>query len=153
MRVRLIASLAVCCAVASCARSTTTTTTSPSPTGEYKPQATEWFLRSIASDGRTVSLVYTMSGVASGCERKGTTAVTELPDKVVVTTNKLVLQGARACTEELGYVDVAATLNAPLGSRALVGCRPPKTDPSENSVCRDRNRGGALPPAYPSPAG
>jgi hypothetical protein len=132
-----------------------TSSPAPTPKGDYKTKATDWFLQSISSDGRTLSIVYTMSGVASGCERKATAQAVESADKVIVTANKSVLQGNHACTEELGYIDAFVTLNSPLGSRTLVGCRVGKQAVSENSVCRDVERGrrGGVPPPYPSPTG
>ena len=126
---------------------------SQDPSGEYKTQPTEWFLRSIGPDDRTISIVYTMSGVASRCQQKGTTTVTEFRDKVVVTANKSVLTGTHACTQELAHIDSEVRLNTPLGSRALVGCRPGNTQVSENNRCRDTSRATESAPAYPSPAG
>lgn len=103
--------------------------------------ATEWYLRSISEDGRTINVVYTMSGVASGCERKGFGSADVSAGKVAVTTYKSVtLDRNRACTEELGYIEESVALDDPLGDRALVGCRPGKLEPSEDAVCRDLER-------------
>lgn len=143
----------VCCVAVACTKSTTVSTDAPSPTpaGDYKPQVTAWSLRSIGSDGRTISIVYTMSGVASDCERKGTTTADESADKVVVSAHKLMRQErGRACTEELAYVDAVVVLNSPLGSRALVGCRPPRTDESEDGICRDLSRTRDVPTPQPT---
>jgi hypothetical protein len=152
---RLVATAVVLCAAA-CAKQAnraTEPTPSPTPVGNYKAEATDWALRSIGADGRTISIQYTMSGVASGCQRRGATTADESADKVVVTTHKLVLQDRnRPCTEELGYIDAVVVLNSPLRARALVGCRPPRNDVSEDSVCRDRGRAQGFAP-QPSPAG
>ena len=132
-------------ALAACGPQEAGTIAEPSPTKEpsnaMEPEATEWFLRSISEDGKTIAFVYTMSGVASGCQKEGTPDVEESDDVVIVTANKLMTTDKmRACTEEAAYVDDTVTLDEPLGSRALVGCRPPKTDPSEDDVCRDLER-------------
>src|SRR5438094_9659973 len=119
----------------------TTPAATRSPAGDYKTQATDWYLRSISADGRTLSIVYTMSGVASGCERKATTFAVESADKVIVTANKSVLQGEHPCTQELGFIDATVKLNAKLGNRALVGCRVGKTASTEDKTCRDIERG------------
>ena len=109
------------------------------PNDGYREEPTEWFLRSIS--GKTIAFTYQMSGVASECQREGKATVTESDDRVVVTANKSVtLDRNRACTEELAYVKDEVTLAEALGDRALVGCRPPKTDPSEDKVCRDLKR-------------
>jgi hypothetical protein len=102
-----------------------------------------------------VAIVYTMSGVASGCERAGRARVAETQDTVVINAFKSVATDRdRPCTEELGYVDESVELDGPLGSRALVGCRPPATDISEDKVCRDLQRSrdfGALGPPTDAP--
>ena len=117
----------------------------PEPTSGGRPArsnvTTEWFLRSISSDGKTIAIVYTMSGVASGCEREGSAFGGEERDKVTVLAYKSVTNDKnKACTEELAYVDEAVTLRRSLGDRALVGCRPGKTSRSEDRVCRDLER-------------
>lgn len=110
-------------------------------TDERENVATEWYLRSIDPDGRTVQLVYTMSGVASGCEREASASVEQTADKVVVTAYKSVsLDTNRACTEEFAYIEESVTLDEPLGDRPLVGCRPGKVDTSEDEICRDLER-------------
>jgi hypothetical protein len=117
---------------------------SPSPAAtasDYKDEPVDWFLKSISGDGQTIAIVYTMSGVASGCQREGVAVVEESSDKVTITAIKEVTTDRnRPCTEELAYVDETATLGQPLGERALVGCRAGKREPSENGVCRDRER-------------
>jgi hypothetical protein len=117
---------------------------SPSPTAtasDYRDEPVEWFLKSISGDGRKIAIVYTMSGVASGCQREGDAVVEETKDKVTITAIKMVTTDRnRPCTEELAYVDDTGELGEPLGDRALVGCRVGKTDPSENAVCRDLER-------------
>jgi hypothetical protein len=114
---------------------------SPPGDGGRRNEATEWYLRAIADDGRRIDVVYTISGVASDCERKGEARAEESADEVVVTAFKSVtLDRNRACTEELGFVEESVTLGEPLGERALVGCRPGKLGPSEDRVCRDLER-------------
>lgn len=106
--------------------------------------ATEWYLRSVSADGRTINFVYNMSGVASRCERKGKASVEESERSVAVVAYKSVTTDRnRACTEEFAYVEESVTLDRPLGTRALVGCRPGKTDRSEGEVCRDLERSRA----------
>lgn len=114
-----------------------------SPTGNlaYERRPTEWFLRSISEDGRGIELVYTISGVASGCQREGSVSVEGTEEKVTVIAYKSVLRdGARACTQELAYIEETVTLERPLGEKALVGCRPGRLDASEDGVCRDLER-------------
>lgn len=90
---------------------------------------------------RTINFVYTISGVASGCEASGSSYTRALPGRVEVVAQKSVsLDRGRACTEELGYVEESVTLDEPLGQRALVGCRPGKTEHSEDAICRDLER-------------
>ncbi len=117
---------------------------SPSPTAaasDYKDEPVDWFLKSISGDGRTIAIVYTMSGVASGCQREGDAVVEETEDKVTITAIKMVTTDRdRPCTEELAYVDETAILGEPLGDRALVGCRVGKTESSEDDACRDLER-------------
>lgn len=136
---------------------------SPSPTAtalDYKDEPVDWFLKSISGDGKKIVIVYTMSGVASGCQREGDPVVEETNDKVTITAIKLVTTDRdRPCTEELAYVDETAMLGEPLGDRALVGCRVGKADPSENDVCRDPERSRTFgipvddPPATDNPPG
>ncbi len=135
---------------------------SPSPTptaSDYKDEPVDWFLKSISGDGLEIAIVYTMSGVASGCQREGLAVVEETKDVVVITAIKEVTtDGDRPCTEELAYVDGTGELGEPLGDRALVGCRVGKTEPSENGVCRDIERSRTFgitvddPPATDSPS-
>ncbi len=113
----------------------------PSEEPDRRDVATEWYLRSISSDGRTINVVYTMSGVASDCEREGRVFAEESTAKVVVAAHKSVTTDRnRACTEELGYVEGSARLEEPLGDRSLVGCRPGKVEPAEDRTCRDLER-------------
>ncbi len=120
---------------------------SPSPAqtpSDYMDEPTDWFIKSISADGRSIAIVYTMSGVASGCEREGEAKVVETDDKVTITAIKSVIKNRnRPCTEELGYIDETASLEKPLGDRALVGCRVGRTEPSENDVCRNIERSRA----------
>lgn len=110
-------------------------------TDERENVATEWYLRSIDPDDRTIHLVYTMSGVASGCEREAAATVEQTADRVIVTAYKSVsLDTNRACTEEFAYIEESVTLDEPLGDRPLVGCRPGKTGASEDAICRDLER-------------
>jgi hypothetical protein len=103
--------------------------------------AVEWYLRSISEEDRRIDIVYTISGVASGCERKGTASADESEAAVAVRAVKSVTTDRdRACTEELGYVEESVTLDEPLGDRALVGCRPGRVQPTENAICRDLDR-------------
>jgi hypothetical protein len=130
----------------------------PSPTATGEPGRhdvrTEWFLRGISDDGRTIHVVYTMSGVASGCEKAVGASAREERDRVNVGAFKSVIDDtSRPCTEELGYIDASVTLKEPIGSRALVGCRPRRSDLSEDSVCRDPKRceqAGIPPSPFPS---
>lgn len=127
------------------------------PTGGdgRRDQPTEWFLRSISDDERTVAVVYTISGVASDCEREGRVVAEETDDKVTVTALKSVtLDRNRACTEELGYVEGSVRLDQPLSNRALVGCRPGSLNASEDRVCRDltRSRNAGIFEFSPAPA-
>jgi len=136
---------------------------SPSPiatASDYKDEPVDWFLKSISGDGIKIAIVYTMSGVASGCQREGDAVVEETKDKVTITATKTVTTDRdRACTEELAYVDDTGELGEPLGDRALVGCRVGKTEPSENAVCRDLERSRTYgipvddPPTTNSPPG
>jgi hypothetical protein len=114
---------------------------SPSPTEDVRrPEATEWYLRSISDDGTTIAFVYTMSGVASECEVEDVPAVTESDDQVEITAYKLVTTDTdRACTEELAYIDEVVELSQPLGDRDLVGCRPHKGEDADET-CRDLER-------------
>jgi hypothetical protein len=142
MKRSLIAALFV---LSACSPEASRVADGPSPTvttaGGYRDEPVEWFLRSISDDGKTIALTYQMSGVASECEREGRTSATESADRVVVTARKSVtLDRNRACTEELAYVKAEVTLEQPLGERSLVGCRPPKSEPSEDDVCRDLKR-------------
>ena len=74
-------------------------------------------------------------------QKAGDARADELPDKVVVTTYKSVtVDKKRACTEELGYINNSVLLRAPLGKRALVGCRAGHDELSEDAVCRDLKR-------------
>lgn len=116
---------------------------SDEPTAEpgRRYQTTEWYLRSYTDDQRTFWIVYTISGVASNCEREGRAFAEESSENVVLTAQKSVtLDRQRACTEELGYVESRVRLKRPLGDRALVGCRPGKVDASEDRLCRDPER-------------
>ena len=113
----------------------------PTPSGGYRDESVEWFLRAISDDGKTIEFTYQMSGVASGCQREGKPSVEQSGDRVVVSAHKSVtLDRARACTEELAYVKASVKLDEPLGERALVGCRPGKTERSEDEICRDLKR-------------
>src|SRR5947207_7793085 len=89
----------------------------PAPTAPaYRDEGTDWYLRSISADGRKVSIVYTISGAASGCEKKGFPFTDESPEKVFVIAYKSVARDKkRPCTQELGYIDATVTLRAPLG--------------------------------------
>ncbi len=102
-------------------------------------EATQWFPRSI--DGRTINLVYTISGVASDCERKGRAVVEESADSVRIIAYKSVTTDRnRACTEELSYIEESVTLDRRLGTRALLGCTPRSVEGSRDAVCRDLRR-------------
>jgi hypothetical protein len=114
----------------------------------YEDRATDWYLRGISRDGRTLSITYTITGVASGCERKGHASAHELSGAVNVVAYKSVNRGANQCTEELGFIDGVVTLRSPLGSRYLVGCRGEKTPElyGDNKLCRDVSRAKGFPP-------
>jgi len=141
MKAARLAVVVVALALAACGTDTSGTPTPTAGDDERRDVATEWYLRSISDDGRTINLVYTMSGVASGCERKGSARAEEASDKVVLIAYKSVTLGRnRACTQELAYVEDSVVLDQPLGDRALVGCRPGRSDPSEDAVCRDLER-------------
>lgn len=113
----------------------------PTERSSRRDEAVDWYLRSIEPDQPTINIVYTMSGVASGCERKGRITANETDDKVEILAYKSVTTDRNlACTEELAYVEETAKLRRPLGDRALVGCRVGKDDPSEDQVCRDPER-------------
>jgi hypothetical protein len=102
---------------------------------------TDWYLRSVSADGRTINFVYTISGVASDCERKGRAKVEESDETVRIIAYKSVTSDRnRACTEELGYIDESVTLARPLGRRALLGCTPRSVEGSRDAVCRDLQR-------------
>jgi hypothetical protein len=136
----LLALLAAACGTEGASRVSGDRTPTPSPS-DYSDQAVEWYLKSISADGREVAFVYMMSGVASGCERAGTAKVVETDAKVAIEAFKSVTTDRdRPCTEEAAFVDETVALETPLGSRALVGCRPPSTDASEDAVCRDLQR-------------
>jgi hypothetical protein len=119
-------------------------TAKPSPTASNprrRDEAAQWYLRSISEDGRSIAIVYTVSGVASDCQRPGAAFADESAEKVAVVAYKSVsLDRNRPCTEELGFIDRTVLLKAPLGSRALVGCRPGHLEPSENDTCRSLER-------------
>ena len=137
---RWIVAAAMCVAVASCGDDPSRLS-DPTDAAERRVEATEWFLRSISTDGRNIAFVYQMSGVASDCQREGTPKVDESSERVVITANRSVsLDRDRACTEELAYVDESVGLAEPLGDRPLVGCRPGKTAPEEDEICRDLDR-------------
>ncbi len=124
-----------------CGNDASQITASPTPDSGYRQEPTEWFLRSISDDGKTIAFVYQMSGVASECEREGRPEVNELAKRVILTAHKAVtLDTDRACTEELAYVDETITLEKPLGERFLLGCRPGYVEPSEDGTCRDLER-------------
>ena len=91
--------------------------------------------------------MYTISGVASGCERKGSASADESPTRVFLLVHKsVILDKSRPCTEEAGFVDASVVLHAPLQNRALVGCRV-VAQASENAYCRDLSRArGFAPP-------
>ncbi len=153
MRVRRLA-LAVAVVLGACASDRTPDATPTAGDGR-RDQPTEWFLRSISDDGRTIAVVYTISGVASDCERKGRVVAEEDGEQVRVTALKSVtLDRNRACTEELGYVEGSVRLDQSLGDRALVGCRPGSLDASEDRVCRDltRSRNAGIFEFSPAPA-
>ena len=127
---------------------------SPTPDTARRDEPTEWFLRSISADGKTVAFVYTMSGVASDCEHEGRANVDETDERVMIIAHKSVtLDRDRACTEELAYIDETVDLKDPLGDRDLVGCRPGRTEPSEDVTCRDleRSRNAGIFEFSPSP--
>jgi hypothetical protein len=131
---------AMCLAVASCGDDASRLADSTGA-AERRVEATEWFLRSISTDGRNIAFVYQMSGVASDCQREATPAVDESSERVVIAANRSVtLDRDRACTEELAYVDETVGLAEPLGDRSLVGCRPGKTASEEDEICRDLER-------------
>lgn len=97
-------------------------TTTPAP-ARHEEDADGWFLRSISDDGKTLEIQYTMSGVASGCEKEGDSYAEESADEVVVHAVKSVLDDRNApCTEELAYVNATIALKEPLGDRLLLGC-------------------------------
>lgn len=138
-----------------CAKSSGPNVASLSPP-VFRDEATDWFLRSISADGRTIAIVYTISGMASRCQRSGHAFADESADKVFVIAYKSVNRAAAGgCTEELGYIDATVRLRMSLGRRALVGCRAGKSQVSEDSVCRDlrRLREGGFPAPSPSAAG
>ena len=133
-------------------------TTTPGP-ARHDEDADGWFLRSISDDGKTLAIQYTMSGVASGCEKEGDSYADESADEVVVHAVKSVLDDRNVpCTEELAYVDATITLKEPLGDRLLLGCLQTwEQDESpeavgdkqgEHKFCRNTARGdaGAPPP-------
>jgi len=152
-RFALAFALAFAVVLGACASDSTPDATPTAGDGR-RDQPTEWFLRSISGDDRTIAVVYTISGVASGCEREGRVVAEETGDKVTVTALKSVTLGRnRACTEELGYVEGSDRLDQPLGDRALVGCRPGSLDASEDRVCRDlaRSRNAGIFEFSPAP--
>jgi hypothetical protein len=114
---------------------------SPSPGAAHRSEPTQWFLRSISDDGKTIAFVYQMSGVASDCQREGTASLAQQADRVIVTAHRSVtLDNNRACTEELAYVDETVTLTKVLGKRLLIGCRPGYLEDTEDAICRDLDR-------------
>jgi hypothetical protein len=111
----------------------------PETVNGFARQPVHWYLLDI--EGETISLAYALTGVSSDCEREATGVVDEDDERVVVTAFKEVTTDAgRACTEEIAIVDAEVRLSAPLGDRALVGCRPPLVDADEDEVCRDLDR-------------
>ena len=130
----------------------------PQP-GRHDEDADGWFLRSISDDEKTIGIEYTMSGVASGCEKQGESYAEESADEVVVHAVKSVLDDRDVpCTEELAYVEATITLNAPLGDRLLLGCLQAweedefpdavSNDRGEDKYCRSTHRGDTeAPPA------
>jgi hypothetical protein len=115
---------------------------SPTIDAAFRAEPTEWFLRSIADDGKSIAIVYTMSGVASDCQREGQANADSASGKTAVTAHRLVtLDSTRTCTEELAYVDETVPLPRRINeSTILVGCRPGYLDDSEDEVCRDLDR-------------
>ncbi len=133
-------------ALGACSSEATRVTADPTPTDptaspelERRDVATDWYVKRI--DGATVAFVYTMSGVASGCEKEGIARVTEDEEGVTITANKSVLvDDGRPCTEELAIVDAQVVLEEPLGKRQLRGCMPTADLQNENATCRDLGR-------------
>jgi hypothetical protein len=110
----------------------------PTAPSGYERKDVEWFIRSIENDNRTLKIMYT----TGGCDRDGGATADESPDKVVVDAWKYVRTGTGfVCTADIRESKATVNLDAPLGNRALVGCRPGKEAASENQVCRDANRG------------
>jgi hypothetical protein len=133
--------LAVLVAFGACSDGASRIASSPTPDTARRDEPTEWFLRSVSGDGKTIAFVYRMSGVASDCEHEGRATVDESDDRVMIIAHKSVtLDRDRACTEELAYVDESVQLADPSGERSLVGCRPGHAEPSEDETCRDLGR-------------
>lgn len=117
-----------------------------SGSSEWVREDTEWFLVGVSADERTLEIVYTMSGVASECQRKGGVEARESEHRVTVRAHKEVNPSATGCTLELVTVDEAVTLEDPLGERELLGCLPGSADPNEDKTCRDLDRGPSFQP-------
>lgn len=100
-----------------------------------------WYLLDVTNGGRTLRLGYTMSGIASDCQRPGGVKVEENASNVTVTVYRSIATTEQACTEELGYFEAVAKLDAPLGDRNLLGCAPNAEGvPDDNPHCRDTQR-------------
>ena len=150
--------LLAACATREASRVAGDPTTTPEAS-RHDEDADGWFLRSISQDQKTLEIQYTMSGVASGCERKGNSYAEESAEQVVVHAVKSVLDDRNVpCTEELAYVDATITLDEPLGDRLLLGCLQTweqdefpdavGDERGEDKFCRGTTRGAAdAPPA------
>lgn len=123
----------------------------PQP-ARHDEDADGWFLRSISDDEKTIGIEYTMSGVASGCEKQGESYAEESADEIVVHAVKSVIDDRNvACTEELAYVKATISLDAPLGDRLLLGCLQAwekdefpdavSDERGEDKYCRNTQRG------------
>lgn len=124
----------------------------PSASPGWVRESAEWFLIEISEEGRSLGLVYTMSGVASDCQREGGVEVEETEERVVVRAYREVDPAATVCTEELAIANEEVTLETPLGGRALLGCLPGSADPAQDETCRDLDRGAGYRPP-PNDAG
>ncbi|MEU4742967.1 hypothetical protein AB0G02_21215 [Actinosynnema sp. NPDC023658] len=73
---------------------------------------------STSADGRTVQVI----GTAGGCKTASAEVTAQSGDQVLITlvTTYHVPPSGVACTQELGFVPVNVTLDAPLGSRRVV---------------------------------
>jgi hypothetical protein len=132
--------------------------------GRHSEDTDGWFLRSVSDDGRTIGIAYTISGVATGCEKQGRSYADESRHEVTIHAVKSVTDDRNMpCTEELGYVGTTVVLDEPLGTRLLLGClqtweqdefaEEASTKQGENRMCRDRTRGESGLPSTPFPSG